>query len=42
MATDNVGEYWVLDMAFGEDPDRMRYYTNVPAWKTTVPKTIRA
>ncbi|WP_321820664.1 MULTISPECIES: lysozyme inhibitor LprI family protein [unclassified Burkholderia] len=36
-------ELWVGLLVFdAHDKVRMRYYSNVPAWKKTVPKTIRA
>ncbi|RQR54624.1 DUF1311 domain-containing protein [Burkholderia sp. Bp9140] len=36
-------DLWIGLLVFdAHDKVRMRYYTNVPAWKKTVPKTIRA
>lgn len=35
------GEFWIGLLVFdGNDKVRMRYYTNVPAWKKKVPNTI--
>jgi hypothetical protein len=36
-------DLWIGLLVFdAHDKVRMRYYSNVPAWKKTVPKTIRA
>jgi hypothetical protein len=36
-------DLWIGLLVFdAHDNVRMRYYSNVPAWKKTVPKTIRA
>ncbi|WP_354164501.1 lysozyme inhibitor LprI family protein [Burkholderia sp. 567] len=50
IATTNAGivmqrgtDLWIGLLVFdAHDKVRMRYYSNVPAWKKTVPKTIRA